>query len=54
MSPEDILKVARTLVDALLTLLPHDNAKLLLDEAAIARSNALADMAEDVKFGPQP
>ncbi len=44
-------QVARMLLDIILVLVPHEEAKLLLDEAAIARANAVADTAEQEKFG---
>ncbi len=51
-SPEEIaLKAARIAADLLLTLLPHEDAKRVLDEQSVKLTNALADAAEDVKFG---
>jgi hypothetical protein len=44
-------QVVRMLLDIILTLVPHEEARLLLDEAAIARANAVADAAEKAKFG---
>lgn len=49
MSPLDI---ARVLIRLVLDLLPHDQAKQVLDEEAVKRANVVADAAEDVKFGP--
>lgn len=46
-------QVARMLLDVILSLVPHEEAKLLLDEAAIARANTTADVAEEIKFGPK-
>lgn len=44
-------QVARMLFDIILALVPHEEARALLDEAAIARANAVADAAEAEKFG---
>ena len=44
-------QVVRMLFDIILTLVPHEEARMLLDEAAVARANAVADTAEKAKFG---
>ena len=50
MSPEAALTAARLAADLLLELAPL-TARMLLDEAAVRRANAMADYAEVVKFG---
>jgi hypothetical protein len=51
-SPGEIaLEVARGLVDLLLKLVPAPVARQMLDDAAVRRSNAIADLAEAAKFG---
>lgn len=42
---------ARHAIDAALELVPADEAKGLLDAAAVRRANAVADAAEAAKFG---
>ena len=54
MSPEKALDVARTALDLVLALVPHEDAKRLLDEQAVKRANAEADLAEQLKFGSAP
>lgn len=54
MNPELIINTVRTLVDLILSLVPHDVARLALDDAAVRRANAIANAAEAVKFGPKP
>lgn len=49
-NPETAIEAARIAADLLLALVPHEQAKELLDEAAIRRANAVADLAEQVKF----
>lgn len=44
-------EVVRMLLDIVLSLVPHDEARQLLSDAAIARAKAAADAAEKVKFG---
>jgi len=51
MSSQTVLDVVRTLLDAILRLVPVDVARAELDEAAVRRANAIADAAEAVKFG---
>lgn len=52
MSAGDIvLEAARIAADLLLALLPAEDAKKLIDEAAVKRANAAADAAEAIKFG---
>lgn len=48
------LDLARKATDILLALVPHERARELLDEAAIRRSNLVADAAEIAKFGAGP
>lgn len=42
---------ARHAIDAALELVPADEAKDILDAAAVRRANAIADAAEAAKFG---
>jgi hypothetical protein len=51
MTPAEVLNAARLAADLLLELVPHDDAKAILDDAAVRRANAAADLAEKVKFG---
>jgi hypothetical protein len=53
-TPEEIKAAARLAADLLLTLVPHEEAGKLIDEAAARRANAIADAAEALKFGPHP
>ena len=54
MNPEKVLDVARIALDLVLALVPHEDAKRLLDEAAVKRANAEADAAERLKWGTAP
>lgn len=45
-----MLKIARELLDIVLELIPHDVAKDELDDAAVRRANAIANLAESLKF----
>lgn len=51
MSPQTVLDIVRGLLDLVLSLVPKAVAAQMLDEAAIARQNAIADEAERRKFG---
>ena len=51
MSPAEILAAAETVANVLLMLVPHEDAKKLLDDAAQKRAQAIADAAEAAKFG---
>lgn len=42
---------ARHAIDAALELVPEDEARALIDAAAIRRANIAADIAEAAKFG---
>lgn len=54
MSPsEQLLTAARIAADLLLALVPAPIAHQLLDDSAVRRANAIANAAEDVKFGPE-
>lgn len=53
MSPDTLLNIARTLADLLLLLVPAPVAAQLITDAEVKRANAIADLAEDVKFGPE-
>jgi predicted NAD/FAD-dependent oxidoreductase len=53
MSPAAALEAARIAADLLLALVPAPVAAQLLTDAEVRRANALADAAEDVKFGPE-
>jgi hypothetical protein len=48
------IEIARSLFSLALALIPHEEAKLLLDDEARKRANAAADLAEMVKFGLKP
>ena len=54
MTPDKILDVARIALDLVLALVPHEDAKRLLDEAAVKRANAEADAAEALKWPNAP
>ena len=55
MTAADALSAARIAADLLLALVPHpDAAKALLDDAAVRRANAAADVVERYKFGEGP
>ncbi len=54
MNPKTILDIVRGLLDLVLSLVPKTVAVQMLDEAAIARQNAIADAAEAAKFGLLP
>lgn len=45
LDPVTVFNVASTLIQLLLTFLPADKAKALLDHQAIIRANAVADAA---------
>ena len=51
MSPNP-LDIVRMLLDLVLRLVPTEVARAELDEAAVRRANAIADLAEAGKFGP--
>lgn len=51
MSPDTALKAAEKLAAIILDLVPAPMARQLIDDAAVRRANAIADLAEDVKFG---
>lgn len=53
MTPEQILEAARVAADLLLALAPT-RARELLTDAEIKQANAVADAAEQAKFGRQP
>lgn len=50
MTPANIIDAVRALVDVILSLVPHEVAKQMLDDAAVRRQNAIADAAEEAKF----
>lgn len=47
-----VVSVVVRLIEIILSLVPVEEARVLLDEAAKKRANAIADAAELVKFGP--
>lgn len=47
------LDAARIAADLILALVSAPVARQLLDDAEVRRSNAIANAAEDVKFGPE-
>jgi hypothetical protein len=51
MSPE---AVVRALVAVILELIPHEEAKFLLDDEARRRVDLLSDAAQLAKFGTKP
>lgn len=53
MAPAEVLSWVRTLLDLVLSMVPHNVASQLLDDAAVARQRAIADTAMDAKFGPK-
>jgi len=53
MTPAQILDLARGILGLLLDVLPVTMLRQLLDEEAIKRQNAIADVAEAAKFGPE-
>jgi hypothetical protein len=48
------LEIARSLFSLALALIPHEEAKALLDDEARKRVDLLSDAAELAKFGPRP
>lgn len=54
MSPSDVINAVRAILDVVLSLVPHETAKKLLDDAAVKRANDLANAAEAAKFGSDP
>lgn len=46
----DAMGAARHALDAVLAAVPTEDARTLLDAAAIRRANAIADIAEAAKF----
>ncbi len=46
-SPADVV---RALISLILDLVPHEEARVYLDDAARKRADKAADLAEDVKF----
>lgn len=53
MSPEDLLRFFRQIVEFLLPFVPHEQLAAELTAAGKAQADAIADVAEDVKFGPE-
>ncbi len=51
MTPNQGLDMAAKLAALILDLVPAPVAHQLLDSAAVRRANAIADLAEDAKFG---
>lgn len=56
MSPDTAFKIAEKLAALILDLVPAPMARQLIDDAAVRRANAIADVAEDAvvaagKFG---
>lgn len=54
MTPDKALDLAMRLMELALDLAPVEVLRAKLDDAAVRRQNAIADLAEDVKFGPKP
>jgi hypothetical protein len=52
-STEVALAVARGIASALLDHVDVETARQLLDDEGRKRANLAADLAEDVKFGPE-
>lgn len=50
---ETALEVASKLAAIILELVPAPVAQQLISDAAVRRANALGDLADDVKFGPE-
>lgn len=50
----DPIAIATALIELLLNIVSHSDAKELLDSAAVKRANLAADIAERAKFGPAP
>ena len=47
------LEAARLAADVLLALVPAPVAQQLINDAEVKRANAIANLAEDAKFGPE-
>lgn len=47
----DVLAAVRKTLDAVIDVIPHDEAAKQLSEAGIRRAEATADIAEQAKFG---
>lgn len=52
MQPSEVVHFAREALGFLLQFLPHSQLRAMLDDEAVRRGHAIADAAEDVKFGP--
>lgn len=48
----EVVTVVVKLIEIILGLVPVEQARVLLDETARKRANAIADAAELAKFGP--
>ncbi len=51
MTPDKAIDLARKLIGLALDIVPADAAKQLVDDEAVRRANAVANLAEDLKFG---
>lgn len=48
-----VVSVVVRLIEIILSLVPVEEARKLLDDAAVKRANTIADAAELAKFGPR-
>lgn len=53
MTPDKAIDLARKLIGLALDIVPADAAKQLIDDEAVKRSNAIADLAEDAVVAAQ-
>lgn len=51
MTPDKAIDLARKLIALALDIVPAEAAKQLIDDEAVRRANAIADLAETAKFG---
>lgn len=51
MTPDKAVDLATKMAAMLLDLVPAPVARQLIDDAAVRRANAIANAAEDLKFG---
>lgn len=51
MTPDKAVDLAAKMAALILDLVPAPVARQLIDDAAVRRANAIADVAEDAKFG---
>lgn len=53
MTPLEAIDIARKLIGLAMDLIPADEARKVIDEEAVRRANAVADLAEDAVIAAQ-